>query len=82
MTMNQPPPLVDYNVFEADLALREALEREGAEWAQDWLHELGEVAGTEQAIEWGFQAIRPCSARTTGSASGSTRSSSIPHGTS
>ena len=54
--MNQPPPLVDYNVFEADLALREALEREGAEWAQDWLHELGELAGTEQAIEWGFQA--------------------------
>ncbi|HYL08137.1 MAG TPA: acyl-CoA dehydrogenase family protein [Candidatus Udaeobacter sp.] len=56
MGSNQAPPLVDYNVFEADLPLREALEREGAEWAQDWIHELGELAGTQQAIDWGFQA--------------------------
>ncbi len=56
MSSNQPPPLVDYNVFEADLPLREALEREGAAWAQDWIHELGELAGTQKAIDWGFQA--------------------------
>lgn len=56
MSVNQPPPLVDYNVFESDLPLREAVEREGADWAQDWIHELGQLAGTQQAIDWGFQA--------------------------
>jgi putative acyl-CoA dehydrogenase len=53
---NQPPPLVDYNLFEADAPLREALEREGGAWAHDLVHELGRLAGTEEAIEWGFQA--------------------------
>ena len=54
--LNQPPPLVDYNLFQADAPLREALEREGAGWAQDWVSELGQLAGTEEAIAWGFQA--------------------------
>ncbi|GAC1509264.1 MAG: acyl-CoA dehydrogenase family protein [Candidatus Dormibacteraceae bacterium] len=54
--MNQPPPLVDYNLFEADAPLREALEREGAAWAQGLVHDLGRLAGTQEAIEWGFQA--------------------------
>jgi putative acyl-CoA dehydrogenase len=53
---NQPPPLVDYNLFEADAPLREALEREGAGWAHDWVSELGQLAGTPEAIAWGFQA--------------------------
>ncbi len=53
---NQPPPLVNYNLFEADSPLREALEREGAGWAHDWVAELGQLAGTEEAIAWGFQA--------------------------
>jgi putative acyl-CoA dehydrogenase len=53
---NQPPPLVDYNLFEADAPLREALEREGAAWAQDVVTDLGRLAGTQQAIDWGFQA--------------------------
>jgi putative acyl-CoA dehydrogenase len=53
---NQPPPLVDYNLFEADAPLREALEREGAAWAQDMVQDLGRLAGTEEAIDWGFQA--------------------------
>ena len=56
MTANQPPPLVDYNLFESDAPLRESLEREGASWAQDMVHELGRLAGTQQAIDWGFQA--------------------------
>src|SRR3954447_17672610 len=30
---NQPPPLVDYNVFAADTVLNEAVRREGGEWA-------------------------------------------------
>jgi len=54
--LNQPPPLVDYNLFQADAPLREALEREGAGWAHDWVGELGRLAGTEEAIAWGFQA--------------------------
>ena len=29
---NQPPPLAPYNVFDADTALREAVEREGGGW--------------------------------------------------
>ena len=53
---NQPPPLVDYNLFEADATMREALEREGAAWAHEWVRELGRLAGTEEAIAWGFQA--------------------------
>jgi putative acyl-CoA dehydrogenase len=54
--LNQPPPLVNYNLFEVDAPLREALEREGGAWAHDLVHELGRLAGTEEAIEWGFQA--------------------------
>jgi len=54
--MNQPPPLVDYNLFEADAPLREALEREGGSWAHDLVGDLGRLAGTQEAIHWGFQA--------------------------
>ena len=56
MNSNQPPPLVDYNVYEADAPLREALEREGAAWAHDMVDDLGRLAGTQEAIDWGFQA--------------------------
>jgi putative acyl-CoA dehydrogenase len=56
VSSNQPPPLVDYNLFDADLPLRESFERESASWAHDVVHELGQLAGTEQAIDWGFQA--------------------------
>ena len=55
-SFNQPPPLVDYNLFDSDAVLRESLEREGGSWAHDLVHELGRLAGTEQAIDWGFQA--------------------------
>ena len=53
---NQAPPLIGYNLFDADLPLRESLEREGGSWAQDLVHELGRLAGTQEAIAWGFQA--------------------------
>ncbi len=56
MNTNQPPPLVDYNLFESDAPLRESLEREGGSWARDLVHDLGSLAGTQQAIDWGFQA--------------------------
>jgi len=54
--VNQPPPLVDYNLFESDAPLRESLEREAASWAHDMVHDLGSLAGTQEAIDWGFQA--------------------------
>jgi putative acyl-CoA dehydrogenase len=53
---NQPPPLEDYDVFGADAALREALEREGAAWAADELHRLGRRAGSAEAQETGRRA--------------------------
>ena len=56
MGSNQPPPLVDYNLFESDAVLRESLEREGGSWAHDLVHDLGRLAGTQRAIDWGYQA--------------------------
>jgi putative acyl-CoA dehydrogenase len=55
---NQPPPLEDYDVFGEDAALVEAVEREGAAWAADDLHALGRLAGSPEAIAWGFDANR------------------------
>jgi putative acyl-CoA dehydrogenase len=55
---NQPPPLEGYDVFESDAALVEAVEREGAAWAVDDLHGLGRLAGSPEAIGWGFDANR------------------------
>jgi putative acyl-CoA dehydrogenase len=54
--LNQPPPLVGYDVFASDRALVEAVEREGASWAADELHELGRRAGSAHWQEVGRQA--------------------------
>jgi putative acyl-CoA dehydrogenase len=54
--VNQPPPLVDYNVYEADRALVEAVRREGAEWAEARISEVGALAGSARAIELGALA--------------------------
>jgi putative acyl-CoA dehydrogenase len=53
---NQPPPLVDYNLFTQDAALVESVLREGAGWAQERLSEIGAFAGREEVIQWGFDA--------------------------
>jgi putative acyl-CoA dehydrogenase len=50
---NQPPPLADYNVFEADTVMGEAVRREGADWALDRISAVGEVAGRAEVIELG-----------------------------
>ena len=44
--VNQASPLEGINFFEADLALREALEREGGAWAVDRARDTGAVAGS------------------------------------
>jgi putative acyl-CoA dehydrogenase len=50
---NQPPPLADYNVFEADTVMKEAVRREGADWATDRISAMGEISGREETIELG-----------------------------
>ena len=55
---NQPPPLVDYDLYGADIALREAVTRYDAGWAHEELHALGRLAGSVEAIAWGFDANR------------------------
>jgi putative acyl-CoA dehydrogenase len=49
---NQVPPLVGHDLAD-DPALLEGLEREGAAWAAEEVHELGRLAGTRQAQEHG-----------------------------
>ncbi|HKI67458.1 MAG TPA: acyl-CoA dehydrogenase family protein [Solirubrobacterales bacterium] len=53
---NQATPLEDYNSFDADRVLREALKREGGGWAEDKARELGAICGSAQTIRWGFEA--------------------------
>jgi putative acyl-CoA dehydrogenase len=53
--LNQPPPLRGRNLFEDDAALREALDREGADWARDRLRAEGAFWGADP-IDWGFAA--------------------------
>ncbi|HYV65560.1 MAG TPA: isovaleryl-CoA dehydrogenase [Myxococcales bacterium] len=46
--LNQPPPL-EVNLFSADRALQEAVDREGASWAKAQLLEMGQWAGSRAA---------------------------------
>jgi putative acyl-CoA dehydrogenase len=55
---NQAPPLAPYNVFESDIPLREALEREGGGWGVDRLRDAGELAGSPEALEHSERAER------------------------
>src|SRR5436853_329690 len=53
---NQPPPLADYNPFDHDLALVEALRREGGGWAEDRVRAYGAIQGSATTLRWGAQA--------------------------
>jgi putative acyl-CoA dehydrogenase len=53
---NQPPPLRDYNQYQQDVALREAVAREGAAWAETELQAFGALTGSADVIALGFQA--------------------------
>jgi putative acyl-CoA dehydrogenase len=44
---NQPPPRAAGDAYAADLALREAVRREGGAWAEPQLHAYGALAGGE-----------------------------------
>ena len=41
--LNQPPPLVNYNLFESDAVLRESLKVAGGDWAIQRLRDLGQL---------------------------------------
>lgn len=53
---NQSPPLVDYNAYRGDDALRDAVHRHGGAWADDALAAHGAKTGRADVIEWGFLA--------------------------
>jgi putative acyl-CoA dehydrogenase len=54
--VNQVPPFQDENLFELDIAMQEALERENASWGIDRVRDLGAVAGSAEALEHGRRA--------------------------
>jgi putative acyl-CoA dehydrogenase len=53
---NQSSPPAPYNPFESDRVLREALRREGAEWAENEARELGAICGRPDVIAQGVAA--------------------------
>ena len=50
--VNQAPPLTGHDAAE-DAALLQALHREGAGWAEPAVRDLGKLAGSPEAQEWG-----------------------------
>ena len=82
--LNQPPPLVDYNPFAIDRALRHAVAREGAGWACAELEDFGRICGSAEVIEWGALAntnILRFFTPTIATVIAAMKSSSIPPGT-
>jgi len=53
---NQPPPLENYNQYLSDVALQEAVQREGASQSTMDLTAFGQLTGSAEVIKWGFQA--------------------------
>src|SRR3954467_15877163 len=47
--INQTPPFLGHNWFDADPALQAAVAREGGAWGEDRLRDLGAVVGSEEA---------------------------------
>ncbi len=54
--LNQPTALADYNMFDSDAALKEAVSREGAAWAVNDLSRFGALAGSAAYLELGALA--------------------------
>src|SRR6202162_6404599 len=55
---NQPVELAKYSLFDSDIALKEAVQREGASWASDALGAFGARAGSAEFLELGTLANR------------------------
>ncbi len=56
--LNQPPPLVDYDLFTTDPFLAGDLEGSGAGSSDAELTEFGTLAGSAKVFGWGFEANR------------------------
>ncbi|WP_343553026.1 isovaleryl-CoA dehydrogenase [Pantoea sp.] len=50
---NQPHPLNNSNLFTRDIALCEAVAREGASWDREWLASVGLQLGSAESLELG-----------------------------
>src|SRR5829696_1672895 len=55
---NQPPPYVDRHLFSEDVALQEALAREGGGWAADAVAAWGSTLGRSEILALGDDANR------------------------
>jgi putative acyl-CoA dehydrogenase len=55
---NQPPPLENYNLFDSDCALKEAVGREGGGWIDAEARKLGGLLGKPETINLGVLANR------------------------
>ena len=55
---NQPPVLEDYNLYDTDVALVEALRREGGGWAESQVRAYGAALGSPEVMRWGRDANR------------------------
>ncbi len=53
---NQPQPLENYNTFLSDVALQEAIQREGGSQFKEELTAFGQFTGSSEVIQWGVQA--------------------------
>tara|TARA_R110001592_G_scaffold104699_1_gene294594 strand:- start:11700 stop:13394 length:1695 start_codon:yes stop_codon:yes gene_type:complete len=53
---NQPEALENYNVFESDLALKEAVLAHDASWATQDLEKFGALCGSKDVIDLGYLA--------------------------
>ncbi len=56
--LNQPVELADYNLYDSDNPLKEAVAREGAAWAANALGAFGARAGSAEYLELGALANR------------------------
>ena len=56
--LNQAPPLQPIDLLETDLALAEAVEREGGGWGREAVHDAGTIAGGTDALEHSRRAER------------------------
>ena len=82
--LNQPPALENYNLYECDRPLREALAREGGDWIEETAREFGALLGKSETLRrasWPI-AFRQCFTRTIASVIASTKLSFIQRGTS
>ncbi|HET9376992.1 MAG TPA: isovaleryl-CoA dehydrogenase [Chthoniobacterales bacterium] len=58
VVFNQPPPLENYNLFDSDPALKDAVHRESGDWIEAEARKLGELLGKPETIQLGALANR------------------------